>query len=278
MLRGVLSVPWTVVGFVVLMLSTASWTAGGRNAALPHGRRIATAGVPAGAAAGLTPALALRLVALDTRHIVAVAGIVIGGAMTAATLSGRRFRQNAIAGRDEVEGWLALGATPPQAYDEIGRLAVRESLLPNLDQTRATGMVTLPGAFVGALFGEASPASAAQSGGARLAGTGHAGVRDRGDPAGRPVAVRGGRGERLRSPALARSARGGDQPAATVGLRWRRPRRPGPASTAGRILGPTIGPPAPDRKPVPGLIGVIGRSAEIQVQSQRRVEVAQEAW
>ena len=38
---------------------------------------------------------------------------------------------------------------------------MRESLLPNLDQTRNTGLVTLPGAFIGALFGGASPVEAA---------------------------------------------------------------------------------------------------------------------
>ena len=33
---------------------------------------------------------------------------------------------------------------------------MRESLIPNLDQTKSTGLVTLPGAFVGALFGGAT--------------------------------------------------------------------------------------------------------------------------
>ncbi len=32
LLRGILAVPWTVLAFVVLMLSTASWTAAGRLA------------------------------------------------------------------------------------------------------------------------------------------------------------------------------------------------------------------------------------------------------
>ena len=36
------------------------------------------------------------------------------------------------------------------------------AVLPNLDQTKSTGLVTLPGAFVGALFGGASPVEAAQ--------------------------------------------------------------------------------------------------------------------
>ncbi|MCL2540892.1 MAG: ABC transporter permease [Nocardioidaceae bacterium] len=162
LLRGVITVPWTVAAFIALMLSTASWTSGGRIARLPHGRRSAALGVVAGAAAALVPALGLRLVTLDTQHVVALGGIVVGGAMNAATLSGRRFLHSGALRREEVEGWLALGATPVRANEDIARQSVREALLPNLDQTRATGLVTLPGAFVGALFGGAGPIAAAE--------------------------------------------------------------------------------------------------------------------
>jgi putative ABC transport system permease protein len=37
---------------------------------------------------------------------------------------------------------------------------VRESLIPSVDQTRTTGLVVLPGAFVGAVFAGASPLEA----------------------------------------------------------------------------------------------------------------------
>lgn len=162
LLRGVLSVPATAAAFVALMVVTASWTSGGRLSAVPRGRRLALQGVLAGAGAALLLAFSTRMVAFDARHVVALAGIVIGNAMNAATLAGRRFAQSAQQRRDEVEGWMALGATPEQAYDEIARTAVREALLPSLDQTRATGLVTLPGAFVGALFGGAGPVAAAE--------------------------------------------------------------------------------------------------------------------
>lgn len=161
-LRGVLEVPWTVALFVLLMLTTASFTAGSRLDELPRGRVLALVGVLCGATASLGLVFALRLVDLEARYVVAVAGIVIGNAMSAATLSGRHFLRSARARRDEVEAWLSLGATPAQAYDVIGRDAAREALLPTLDQTRSTGLVTLPGAFVGALFGGASPVVAAQ--------------------------------------------------------------------------------------------------------------------
>lgn len=161
-LRGVLEVPWTVALFVLLMLTTASFTAGSRLGELPRGRVLALVGVLCGATTALVLVFALRLVDLEARYVVAVAGIVIGNAMSAATLSGRNFLRGARARRDEVEAWLSLGATPAQAYDVIGREAAREALLPTLDQTRSTGLVTLPGAFVGALFGGASPVVAAQ--------------------------------------------------------------------------------------------------------------------
>lgn len=162
LLRGILTLPWTVGAFLALMLLTASWTASGRLRELWHGRRAAVAGVLAGAAVALTLVVALRLVEPQPRYLVAVAGIVIGNAMSAATLSGRNFLRALRHRRDEVEAWLSLGATPARAHLDLGRESVRESLLPNLDQTRSTGLVTLPGAFVGALFGGASPAVAAQ--------------------------------------------------------------------------------------------------------------------
>ena len=162
LLRGILTVEWTVVAFLALMVSTASWTASGRLRELWHGRRAAVLGVVSGATVSLVLIFALGLVDLQVRYLVAIAGIIIGNAMSAATLSGRNFLRASRLRRDEIEGWLALGATPAVAHREIGQEAVRESLLPTLDQTRSTGLVTLPGAFVGALFGGASPAEAAQ--------------------------------------------------------------------------------------------------------------------
>lgn len=162
LLRGILSVPWTVVGFLLLMLTTASVTTMNRVREQWHGPRAAIVGVISGAAVTLLLVFALQLVQLEVRYLVAVAGIVIGNAMSAATLAGRNFGRAARVRGSEVEGWLALGATPAQAYAAIGQEAARESLLPGLDQTKSTGLVTLPGAFVGALFGGASPVVAAQ--------------------------------------------------------------------------------------------------------------------
>lgn len=162
LLRGILTVPWTVAAFVALMLTTASWTASARLKGLVFGTRAAIAGVLSGSVVAIGAVYALGLVPSGTRYLIAVGGILIGNTMTASTLSGRSFRRAATTRSGEVEGWFALGATPSRAHLDLGRESAREALLATFDQSRATGLVTLPGAFVGALFGGASPAQAAQ--------------------------------------------------------------------------------------------------------------------
>ncbi len=162
LLRGVLAVPWTAAAFVLLMLTTASVTSMERTRELWRGRQAAALGVVAGALVSLGAIFALQLAELEARYVVATGGIIIGNAMSAATLAGRNFLRAARARASEVESWLALGAQPAVAHQDIGREAVRESLIPTFDQSKSTGLVTLPGAFVGALFGGASPGDAAK--------------------------------------------------------------------------------------------------------------------
>jgi putative ABC transport system permease protein len=162
LLRGVLTVPGTAAAFVLLMLTTASLTSMSRTRELWRGRLAAVLGVVAGSLVSLAAIFALQLTALDARYLVAVGGIVIGNTMTAATLSGRNFLRASRARAAEIEAWLSLGATPTIAHRDPAREAVRESLIPNLDQSKSTGLVTLPGAFVGALFGGAGPVEAAK--------------------------------------------------------------------------------------------------------------------
>jgi putative ABC transport system permease protein len=54
---------------------------------------------------------------------------------------------------------FATGALPLGVRNlvAVGGITVGEALVPALDQTRTTGLVTLPGAFVGALFGGPAP-------------------------------------------------------------------------------------------------------------------------
>lgn len=160
LLGAVLQWPALIAVFLLLMLSTATFTGARRASGLPKGRGSAVVGIAAGGASATVLPLILGLVPLDVQQVIAIAGIAIGNAMSASTLTARKHLAAARANVGEIEGMLALGATPSQASSRIRRMAVHEALIPTLDQTRNTGLVTLPGAFVGALFGGLSPLGA----------------------------------------------------------------------------------------------------------------------
>jgi len=167
LLGAVFRAPLAVLPLLAVMVTAATATVAPRLAGLPAPGRwqrpaAAAAAVTSGAALTGTVIFATGALPLGVRNLVAVGGITVGGAMTASTLAGRRFAAELGTRRAEVEGKLALGATMRQATADLVAVAVAEALVPALDQTRTTGLVTLPGAFVGALFGGASPLAAAR--------------------------------------------------------------------------------------------------------------------
>ena len=161
-LGAVFRLPAATAAVLAVMLATASRTAAGRLRDLEHAGRAVLLSCLAGVLPVLVVVFGTGALDLSARYVVALSGITLGGTMTAATISGRQLLAGMRTRRDEVEGWLALGATPRQAVADIARTAVAEALLPAIDQTRTVGLVTLPGAFVGALFGGAGPLAAAR--------------------------------------------------------------------------------------------------------------------
>lgn len=148
-----------LLGFVVLMYAVAVRTAGRR---ITGNRTWWWAALPI--AAGVAPVIAVllltRLLPVRGIALIPVTGILIGGALTATVLGGRRALDELTMRRGEVEAGMALGLLDRDARMEVARSAASEALLPGLDQTRTVGLVTLPGAFVGMLLGGASPVQA----------------------------------------------------------------------------------------------------------------------
>lgn len=146
---------WATAAFVVVMCVVATATSGRR---ITQGARGWWAGLPitAGSLWVVAGLLLAGLVPLRGIAIVPVAGILIGGAMTATSLAGRRALDDLTSRRGEVEAALALGLLPRDAVLLICRPAAAQALVPALDQTRTVGLVTLPGAFVGVLLGGGS--------------------------------------------------------------------------------------------------------------------------
>ncbi len=150
---------WLTALFLLVMLTAAGVTSS---------RRITTDRSGAWAAVaittGLAPVLGLilgsGLVPMSGVSIIPIAGILIGNAMVATSLAGRRALDELENRYGEYEAALALGLLPRVAALEVFRPAASQALIPSLDQTRTVGLVTLPGAYVGVLLGGASPLEA----------------------------------------------------------------------------------------------------------------------
>lgn len=154
--------PGGIAIYLPVMITVASFTAARR---IGLGRMVipqVAMAISAGAMATVLPVLASGALASDAGTVLPFTAQVIGGAMSAAAVSGGRMREDARTEWGTVEAWIALGARPGQAVAEQARRSVRWALVPSIDQTRSAGLVTLPGAFVGLLLGGASPARAAQ--------------------------------------------------------------------------------------------------------------------
>ncbi|MCU1537227.1 MAG: transporter permease [Humibacillus sp.] len=116
-------------------------------------------------ACGVVPVVAILLLSGAVPFVgvavIPVAGIVIGNTMTVHTLVGRRTFAALRDEHGQYEASLSLGLTSHQAIDEVIARRVPEGIVPSLDQVRTSGIVTLPGAFIGVMLGGGSAVQAA---------------------------------------------------------------------------------------------------------------------
>ena len=160
LILGVLGSWWLTAGFITLMLSVASVTAGRRLN--PKGQWWwGFAPVVLGAVPVAFGLMLSGLIPRETIAVVPIVGILIGGSMTATTLAGKRALDALRTRHGEYEAALSIGLMPRDSALLVARADAALALVPGLDQTRTVGLVTLPGAFVGMLLGGASPLQAA---------------------------------------------------------------------------------------------------------------------
>jgi len=158
-ITGVLSHLFWSLLFGLFMLGVATFTSSRRIDAPAQWRYVGVS-----IASGVVPTLSLIFasgaVPFTGASIVPVAGIIMDGAMTASSLSGRRIFAALHDEHGAFEAGLSLGLPRAAAIDEVIGRHLPEALVPGLDQTRTVGLVTLPGAFVGVLLGGGTPIQA----------------------------------------------------------------------------------------------------------------------
>ena len=146
------SLTWSLA-FALIMFLVAAATSHRRIGAPWQQSAWVALAIAAGAGPVIGLCLGSGVIPLNGAGVIPISGIIIGGAMTASTLTGRRAFDELTAQQGAYEAALAVGLPSPQAAHLVIQPTAREALTPGLDQTRTVGLVTLPGAFVGVLLG-----------------------------------------------------------------------------------------------------------------------------
>lgn len=97
----------------------------------------------------------------EPRYLIPLAGIVLGNAMTAATIAGDRLVTSLKRNPVFIETHLSLGASPQQAIATYRREAIKAGLIPTINAMMVVGIVKLPGIITGQLLSGADPLNAA---------------------------------------------------------------------------------------------------------------------
>lgn len=156
--------PWTVLAVVSVMLAVATLVARNRIGKSVQGW-LGTAAVLL-VSTLVTMVYTLAVVVrpefwYQPQYLIPLTGIVLGNAMTAASLTGDRFISTLKRSRIEIETHLSLGATPLQAVDIYRQEAIRAGLMPILNAMMIVGIVKLPGIITGQLLSDEDPLNAA---------------------------------------------------------------------------------------------------------------------
>ena len=113
---------------------------------------------------GLVPILMLLLLGLlqptpiyKAQYLIPLAGMLLGNSLSGNIVALQRLFTAFNEKRDEYEGALALGATPPQAALPFVQSAMQQSFAPILASMTTTGLVTLPGMMTGQILGGVNP-------------------------------------------------------------------------------------------------------------------------
>lgn len=121
---------------------------------------LGMAALGAAAAITLTVIFGLEIFPLEGRTLVPLAGMMIGNSMNATVVAARRVVDQVIENRAEIEARLALGQPPKQAAQRDIRSALRTALTPQVETTKAVGLVFLPGAMTGLILAGVDPVEA----------------------------------------------------------------------------------------------------------------------
>jgi putative ABC transport system permease protein len=151
----ILSVIW-----LLAMIGFAAYTTSRRAPDVPNVLALSMIAYAASAVVVLGVLFGFGIYDLEGRTLVPLAGMVVGNSLAATVLVSRQLLIAANEQRGLIEARLALGLTASQAFQPHLRQALRTALVPQIESTKAVGIVFLPGAMVGLILAGVAPGDA----------------------------------------------------------------------------------------------------------------------
>jgi putative ABC transport system permease protein len=151
---------WWSVAWVLLMLPFAADVVARRAPEVPHVRRLSLMAFGVTTLVILGLLFGLRVIPLEPRTLVPLAGMMIGNSMTATVLVATRIVAEFKEQRPLIEVRLALGFLAKDAFRPYLRSALKTALVPQIETTKAVGIVFLPGAMTGLILAGVDPIEA----------------------------------------------------------------------------------------------------------------------
>lgn len=146
--------------WIVVMVLFASWTVGRRVPTIKGAQFLAAAGFSAALLVTLGVLFGFGVFELRGRSLVPLAGMIVGNSLSATVLVARRVTAEATEHRDLIEGRLSLGLSADESFAPHLRSALKDALTPQIETTKAVGIVFLPGAMVGLILAGVEPTDA----------------------------------------------------------------------------------------------------------------------
>ena len=145
-----------VAGIVVFAAATIKR----RAPAVPGLFWIGLVANAATAVVGFAVTFGLSIFPVEGRTLVPIAGMLIGNSMKSGIVAAERIVEALSEQRAEVEARLALGRPWTAASRPIVRSVLRAALSPQIETTKALGVVFLPGAMTGLILAGVDPVDA----------------------------------------------------------------------------------------------------------------------
>ncbi len=158
------NIPYVTLGLMVVMIIIASFESI-RKQKYKNPKLFFIIALALVVSAGFSMIFTLSFVVrlknwFNPQYLISLGGMVIGNSMSGAALVLNRMWSDLKLRQNEVESYLALGASPYQAAGGSIREAVKMALIPTINSMMVVGIVKLPGIMTGQMMAGQPPASA----------------------------------------------------------------------------------------------------------------------